>query len=405
MNQASSNGAPSAHHEILVLGGGSAGLSVAARLMKQSQKPDVAVVDPATKHYYQPLWTLVGGGDAKLSQTVRDEAAVMPKGVTWIQEAVTRILPDEKVVETSAGRRIGYDFLVVALGIELDWEAVDGLAGNVGKDGICSNYSADTVEYTWTTIQAVKSGTAVFTHPNTPIKCGGAPQKIMYLAAHYWQKHGLLDKIGVHFRIATPTIFSVPHYAAELVEVADSFGIDVRYQKNLVAVRPEAREAVFQDLAGGDEEVIKYDMLHVTPPQTAPDVVKTEPPRRRRGMGRRGQVHAPSRPLPGRLLPRRLQQPADLEDRRGHPRTGTGPRREPGGGDGRKTASEAVRRLHVLPAGDRLRPPDSLAEFDYDKKRKETFPFDQSKQRWSMYVLKKVVLPQLYWNGMLKGRA
>jgi len=174
-------------HKIVIVGGGTAGISVAARLCKNNS--DVAIIEPSEKHYYQPLWTLVGGGIVPKETTERNEKDYIPAGAVWIKNKVAEFLPDENALVTESGKKIEYEYLVVAAGIQLDWAKVKGLPEALGKDGVCSNYSYQTVEKTWEFIRTFKSGNAIFTQPNTPIKCGGAPQKIAYLAEDYFRKN------------------------------------------------------------------------------------------------------------------------------------------------------------------------------------------------------------------------
>ena len=171
------------HYQVIIVGGGSAGITVAALLANEPVAPEMAIIEPSDKHYYQPIWTLVGAGVFTKEVSERDEDDFIPPGATWIQDAVTTFNPDHNTVSTVDGKTIGYDYLVVAAGLQLNWEAIPGLKESVGQPGtgVCSNYSYDTVASTWDNIRHLKSGTAVFTHPNTPIKCGGAPQKICYL--------------------------------------------------------------------------------------------------------------------------------------------------------------------------------------------------------------------------------
>ena len=392
------------HFKVLILGGGSAGISVAARLRKTLAAGEIAIVDPAQTHYYQPLWTLVGGGDAKKESTARPQSSVIPEGVTWIKEAVAAVHPDETTVLTASEGTLTYDYLVVCPGLELHWAGVEGLEGNVGKDGICSNYSYETVDSTWAEIQKFDGGTAVFTHPATPIKCGGAPQKIMYLAADYWRKKGILHRCDIVFMIATPKIFTVDHYGKELVKVAQRYGIDVRYQQNLVAVDAARHEATFAHTATGDKTELEYKMMHVTPPMRAPAFV------REGALGdKAGWVEVDKHSLRHTRYPNIFS----LGDASNLPTSKTGAAI-------RKQAPVCAQNLLAVING---KEPTArydgytscplvtgygkliLAEFDYDLKPKETFPIDQSKERWSMYQLKKRMLPKLYWNGMLKGRA
>ncbi len=236
------------------------------------------MIEPSDVHYYQPLWTLVGGGAAQREETVRPQASVIPDGVQWIKARAERLDPDQDQVVLEGGEAIGYDVLIVAAGIELHWAGIKGLEGAVGRDGICSNYSYDTVESTWRTIQAFEGGTALFTMPPPPIKCAGAPQKIAYLADDAFRRQGVRDRSKVIYAAGTPGLFAVPEYAKTLSGVVARKGIETRFQHVLVEVRPQDRQAIFEDRAqGGEAVVIDYDMLHVTPPQRAPRLVRESP--------------------------------------------------------------------------------------------------------------------------------
>ncbi|MEZ5340689.1 MAG: FAD/NAD(P)-binding oxidoreductase [Acidimicrobiales bacterium] len=166
-----------AHHRVLIVGGGAAGISVAARLIKKGYT-DVGIIEPSDKHHYQPLWTLVGGGHVKREVSERDEASVMPKQATWIKDAASAFDPEAKTVTTAKGDAYGYDALIVCPGIQLDWDRTPGLKDAVGKNGVSSNYTYDLAPKTWEFIQNTRSGTAVFTMPSGPIKCAGAPQRL-----------------------------------------------------------------------------------------------------------------------------------------------------------------------------------------------------------------------------------
>ncbi|HRF26978.1 MAG TPA: FAD/NAD(P)-binding oxidoreductase, partial [Ferruginibacter sp.] len=185
--------------KVLIVGGGNAGLSVAAQLLRKNKSLDVQVIDPSDKHYYQPAWTLVGAGIFDIRKTVRNEADVIPAGVKWIRDAITEFEPEHNRVKGKSGESYTYDVMVVAPGIQLDWQKVKGLRENLGKNQVSSNYSFDHATYTWDMIKNFTGGVAVFTNPSTPIKCGGAPHKIMYLACDYWRKKGILDKCEVHY--------------------------------------------------------------------------------------------------------------------------------------------------------------------------------------------------------------
>ncbi len=391
-------------HQVLIVGGGTAGITVAARLLRARPDLDVAVVEPSEHHYYQPIWTLVGAGAVPREASVRDEAEVMPAEATWIHNAVVTFDPESNGVVLENGDRVEYEYLVVAAGIQLDWKAIPGLAESVGSGGVCSNYSFETVNSTWEAIRTFKGGTAIFTQPNTPVKCGGAPQKIMYLAADYFRRHGLANKTRIIFGSASEGIFSVEKYARTLRKVLQRYGVETYFLHNLVELHPERREAVFQHVTTGERVTFTYDMIHVTPPQSAPDVIKASPL-----ADAEGWVDVD----PYTLRHTRYPNVFSLGDCSNLPTSKTGAAI-------RKQAPVLVENLLAVMDG---REPGArydgytscplvtgygrlvLAEFDYEGRPRESFPFDQSQERYTMYLLKKYVLPEMYWAGMLKGVA
>src|SRR5690606_37035010 len=161
------------HHNIVIIGGGAAGTSVAASLLRQRPQLDVAVIEPSDTHYYQPAFTLVGGGTYKLEDTARSQAQTLPAGAIWIRQAVSALHPEQQRVRLDNGVDVHYQTLVVAAGIELNWAAIEGLPEALGHGGVCSNYDPSLARYTWQCIDSLKAGRALFTQPSTPIKCAG----------------------------------------------------------------------------------------------------------------------------------------------------------------------------------------------------------------------------------------
>jgi len=390
---------------ILIVGGGSGGLAVAARLAAVLPPGTVGLLEPSDKHYYQPLWTLVGGGVFPKEVTERPEVDYVPDGVTWIRDRVVEFQPEARLVITGGGERLGYEQLVVALGIQLDWHKIDGVEATLGRGGVVSNYRYDLVDSTWRELQRIDRGNALFTFPSTPVKCAGAPQKIMYLADEHLRSRGVREAVAVQFVSAGKGIFGVERYARSLRKVVAAKGIETRFRTELVAVRPASREAVFRHLDEGTEVVLPYELLHVVPPQSAPDVIKhsalasTDP---------LGWVDVDKFTLQHTRFP----EVWSLGDCSSLPtsRTGAAIRKQAPvlvenllavrGGAAAVARYDGYASCPLVTGYGKL----ILAEFDYDGRPAESFPFDQSQERYSMWVLKAYGLPELYWNGMLRGR-
>lgn len=394
---------PVERHRVVVVGGGTAGITVAARLLRLLHGVDVAIVEPSERHFYQPLWTLAGGGVADRHASERAEASVIPKGAVWVREAVAELRPEENLVVTDSGRRLGYEALVVAPGIQIDWEGVPGLSEALAGGKATSIWSYEQVERTWQLIRGFRGGTALFTYPATPIKCPGAAQKIMYLADDTFRRAGVREHTRVVFASAAASIYAVPHYAPALERVVERRGIETLFRHNLVAVRPRTNEAVFEQLDTGETVVLGYDLLHVAPPQSAPELVKQSPL-----AGPDGWLQVDKHTLRHPRFPNVFS----LGDASSLPTSKTG-------AAVRAQSKVLVANLVAALAGEepvahydgytacpiitgygRL----ILAEFDYDLQPRETFPFDQSKERRSMYLLKKHALPRFYWHRLLRGR-
>ncbi|WP_457808837.1 NAD(P)/FAD-dependent oxidoreductase [Kushneria sp. EE4] len=265
------------HHDVVVIGGGAAGIAIARGLRRRDTRLDVAIIEPAESHYYQPGWTLVGGGVFDADRTRRPMTAVLPAGVAHYAQAATTIDPDRGVVRLSDGRTLCYRALVVAPGLELDWGAIDGLSGALGAHGVTSNYRFDLAPYTWSLIQNLRRGRALFTQPAMPIKCAGAPQKAMYLACDHWRRRGALQDINVQFHNAGGALFGVGAYIPALMEHVERYGIGLEFHQQLMAVDGPGQRPHFL-IHGADgcqrEHVEPFDMLHVVPPQRAPALIR-----------------------------------------------------------------------------------------------------------------------------------
>ena len=397
------------HHQIVIVGGGAAGITVAAQLLAADSQLDLAIVEPSDKHYYQPAWTLVGGGTYKAEDTEKQEKDVIPDRVTWIRDYCQQLDPDGNALTTKAGMRVTYDYLVMCPGIQIDWHLIKGLPETLGKNGVCSNYAYEQAPKTWETLQNFQSGTAIFTYPNTPIKCAGAPQKIMYLADEAFRRSGVRSRCKILYCMATPSIFAVPAYTEPLMEVVKRKDIELKAKHNLKEIKADTKEAVF-DVAtdkGVEEVTINYDMIHVTPPMSAPDFIKTSKLAGTEGAGK-GWVDVDKYTLQHHVYPNVFS----LGDASSLPTSKTAAAI-------RSEAPVLVQNLLAVIASKSLdKKYDGyaccplitgygkviFAEFDYDKKPSPSFPLDPTKERYSMWLLKKYGLPFLYWNRMLKGK-
>ena len=268
-------------HDVLIIGGGAGGIATAASILKRRKGTDIAIIEPQTEHYYQPGWTLVGGGVFKREQTERQMASLMPEGVKWIRAACAGFKPDQHQVILEDGTHIGYKILVVSPGLKLNWDGIEGLRETLGKNGVTSNYLFDMAPYTWELVQSLKAGSrALFTQPPMPIKCAGAPQKAMYLACDAWQRRGILKGIDVHFHNAGGVLFGVADYVPALMKYVERYGINLQFNERLIRVDGRAREATFEVTDSDGNKSLRtdsFDMLHVCPPQTGLDFVRNSP--------------------------------------------------------------------------------------------------------------------------------
>ncbi|MGH2420639.1 NAD(P)/FAD-dependent oxidoreductase [Pseudomonas sp. C 49-2] len=397
---------PTISGDIVVIGGGSAGIGLLASLLKRDPHLNIILIEPSDHHCYQPAWTLVGGGAYDLKKTRRPLADVLPNGVTWVQAAVTEVLPDEQTLILDSGQRVSWQNLIVCPGLRLAWEKIEGLQDTLGKHGVTSNYNYQHAAYTWQLVQQLKGGKAIFTQPAMPIKCAGAPQKAMYLSCDHWLKQGALKNIDVEFNLAGAALFGVATFVPPLMKYVEKYNARLAFNANLVKVDGPARKAWFEvkDAEGNARvEEKSFDLLHVVPPQVSPDFIRQSPlsdaagwcevnPHSLQhlryphifGLGdvcgtTNAKTAAAVRKqivvVAENLLALRKQAPLPLKY------------------DGYGSCPLTVEKGKVV-----------LAEFGYGGKLLPTFPLDPTQARRSMWFLKATLLPWFYWNGMLKGR-
>ncbi len=401
--------AEDARFDVVIVGGGAAGISVASSLLSRKSDLEIAIIDPADVHYYQPGWTMVGGGIFEASDTAKTMGSLIPKGVHWIKSAVAAFEPKDNAVVLDGCRVVKYGRLVVCPGLKLDWHKVEGLVDTLGKNGVTSNYRYDMAPYTWHLVQTMKAGRALFTQPPMPIKCAGAPQKAMYLSADHWLKSGTLDKIDIQFMNAGGVLFGVKDYVPALMDYVKRYDAGLNFFHNLVAVDGPGKKAVFEvkEPEKDPRQVeVEFDMMHVTPPQTAPDFIRVSPLADAAGWVDVDQstlrhktydniwslgdvMNAPNAKTAAAA---RKQAPVVAEnivsDIAGHSATAQY--------DGYGSCPLTVERGKIV-----------LAEFGYGGTLLPSFPrwlVDGTKPTRTAWLLKERILPPIYWRAMLRGK-
>ncbi|MDC9719335.1 MAG: FAD/NAD(P)-binding oxidoreductase [Gammaproteobacteria bacterium] len=400
---------PKTNYDVCIVGAGAAGIATASSLLKRKPTLNIALIDASASHVYQPGWTLVGAGIFNAKDTTRSMASVIPKGVTWVQQAAVEFKADSNSVVLDNDDVIEYKALVVAPGLKLDFDAIEGLTQTLGQHGVTSNYRYDLAPYTWQLVQQLKQGSALFTQPPMPIKCAGAPQKALYLSADWWQQKGLLNNIKVAFHNAGGVLFGVPAYVPALMDTVEGYGIDLQLNSQLVKVDGPTQTATFNLIKDGavvGQETKHFDMLHVCPPQTAHDFMRGQPI-----ADAAGWVN---------VTPDTLQNPHysnvfGLGDGANTPNAKTA-------AAVRKQAPVVAQNILSLLAHKPLtaiydgygscpltvsRRRIVLAEFGYGGKLLPTFPtwfLDGTKPTRRAWWLKAKAMPSIYWNLMLKGR-
>ena len=398
-----------AHFEVVIVGGGAAGIAVASSLLARKPGLNIAILDPADIHYYQPGWTMVGAGIFEAQTTAKTMGSLIPKGVHWIKSAVAAFEPENNAVILDGCRVVTYQRLVVCPGIKLDWGRIEGLLETLGKNSVTSNYRYDLAPYTWQLVQGLKEGRALFTQPPMPIKCAGAPQKAMYLSADHWLQQGRLKNIDIHFMNAGGVLFGVKDYVPALESYVQKYGATLDFFHNLVAVDGASKTATFEVAKPDTEKTrvqVEFDMMHVCPPQVAPDFIRVSPLADAAGWVDVDQASLRHKtydniwslgdvmnaPNAKTAAAARMQAPVVAENLCADI-------------DGRSPAAQyngygscplTVERGKIV-----------LAEFGYGGALLPSFPkwvIDGTKPSRAAWMLKEQILPPVYWRAMLRGK-
>lgn len=406
--------------KIVIVGGGAAGISMAARLQRWLEKPDITLIDPSDRQFYQPGFTLIASGVYKPDDVWKKQEDCIPNGIKWVKDAVIAVDPVWNQVTTAQNGKIPYDFLVLAPGIQLNWDKIEGFSyDQLGVGNAHCIYDFQGAQKTWKALQefTAKGGRGIYTDTYTKHKCGGAPKKICLLTEHHARKNDQRDHIQLDYFTAEKALYDVPFFTPRLVEIYKERNIPIQINTRVKGIDTAAKQVHFERIETIDGEkkvtpfVEDYDFLHFVPPMSAPDFVKEAELGFSDGnLAADGWVMVDKETL----VHQKYSNIISLGDAAGTPTSKTSAAT-------RVQVPIAAKNLIALMEG--KEPTEKyngyaacpivtdyghvlLCEFDYDKNPQISFPFsmlDMSKEQWTAWLLKVYVLKPLYFYGMLKG--
>lgn len=406
--------------KIVIIGGGAAGISMAARLKSWLDKPDITLIDPSDRQFYQPGFTLIASGVYQPDDVWRKQEDCIPNDIKWIKDSVAAVDPVWNQVTTKNNGKIAYDFLVLTPGIQINWEKVEGITqATLGQGNAHSIYDFEGAQKTWKAIQEFSKtgGRGIYTDTYTKHKCGGAPKKICLLTEHYTRKQGTRETIDLNFYTASKELYDVPFFTPRLLEIYKERNIPINLNVRVKGVDTAAKQVHFEKIETvGDQKVYTpfvedYDFLHFTPPMSAPDFV------REAGLGwTEGKLAADAWVMVDKetLVHKTYPNIVSLGDVAGIPTSKTSAAI-------RKQVPIAAKNLISLMEG--KEPAEKydgyaacpivtdyghvlLCEFNYKKEAQNSFTLlDTSKEQWAAWLLKVYFLKPMYFYGMLNGWA
>lgn len=412
----------SAKGKIVIIGGGAAGISMASRLKHWLNEPDITLIDPSDRQFYQPGFTLIASGVYTQDEVWKKQSDCIPGGIKWIKDSVTAVDPVWNQVTTGQSGKIPYDFLVLTPGLQINWEKVEGITHDtLGEGNAHSIYDFEGAQKTWKALQEFSKtgGRGIYTDTYTKHKCGGAPKKICLLTDDYTRRQNTRDKVTLDYFTAAKELYDIPYFTTRLLEIYDERQIPIHTQVRVKGVDTAAKQVHLEKIETKGEEKVytpfveDYDFLHFTPPMSAPDFV------REAGLGwTEGKLAADAWVMVDKetLVHKKYPNIVSLGDVAGIPTSKTS-------AAVRVQVPLAAKNLISLMEGKEPQEKYNgyaacpivtdyghvlLCEFDYDKKPATSFPFtmlDMSKEQWMAWILKVYVLKPMYFNGMLNGYA
>ncbi len=268
-----------ARPRVVIAGAGAAGLALAARLRRQMENATVVLIDAKKEHHFQPGFTLVGAGLWRPGDVTEANADYVPRGVEWIEQVVAEFNPETNTVVTASGQQVPYDFLFVATGLKLDYQAIQGMdATLIGKDGIASIYagpaeaaaSAAAIDRFLAT-----GGVGLFGRPAGEMKCAGAPLKVTFIVEDKARRQNRRGTVKLIYNAHNPALFAVPPVHEKVKSLFAARDIAANYNHVLKAIDPGTKRATYATQTG--DVTLSYDFIHVVPPMRAPDAVRNSP--------------------------------------------------------------------------------------------------------------------------------
>ncbi len=406
--------------KVVIVGGGAAGLDIAARLNRRLASPDITLIDPAEIHYYQPGFTMLAAGEFSANSIHRPQASLIPDGVRWICESVASVEPERNRLSTASGAAVDYDFLVLAPGLEMHFDAIEGISRDrLGEGNVHCIYDFEGARRCWEAVQRLSTtgGRAIFTDTWTKLKCGGAPKKINMIAEHYCRRRGTRDRVDFQFYSASGELFEVQPFRKRLEDIYAVRSIGLTVNHRVKSVDTEARRVTFEkrvagtEAAGGETITRDFDFLHIVPPMSAPKFVLESSLAFDEATGKNADWVPADKST---LVHQRFKNVFVAGDVAGLPTSKTSAAI-------RMQAPVLVENLIAAMEGRRMAAQYDgytacpfvteygkvlMAEFDYSKKPKPTLPLlDPGREHRAGWILKRHVLKPMYFELMVRGLA
>ncbi|GMA31342.1 NAD(P)/FAD-dependent oxidoreductase [Litorihabitans aurantiacus] len=392
-----------ARHDVVVVGGGNAGLSLAGKLLREGAR-DVAVVEPARVHHYRPMLSYVAGGQAELAELQHAQDEVGPSGARRYAGAVVAVDPRRSTVTLADGRELGYGDLALCPGSDVDWDAIPGSREAVATPAASTSYLPEHAVDVWPMLTGVRAGRVVVVVDDRHVPCAPVILKPLVMALEHWRATGVRGAIDVEVLLASETFVPLPRAEAELRAMLEEQGVALRTGVRVSAVEPRDGDGDGGTVVTVDGVRTPYDALLLAPPHRAPAWVAAS------GLttseGGFVVVDPDTLQVPGHPRIWALGDVADLDAL-------------PSGGALRQQVPVVAHNIAARRTGRAMRIYDGysiapvttrahrllLAEFDRDGREEPTIPVgDLVRPRAASWFFDRYVEPVVYLRRLLRGK-